>query len=251
METEITAFHPSLNPWGVAKSLVSQMEPKERDAFRDKLVQAYQPDARKGFLTCMVTGLELPESDVCAAHIWPAHARSIFAEKWFGLGDGDFDSCRNGILMAKSLEEKFDEQRIAFVPDIETDEYHILLVHHRLRGPAQNIPELERLSRVNDTIGDVTLGRLLGKTLTFTNPNGPRPFRRILFHHYATALGTAASRNWRLPEKMPATPDVSSRNKVMAWLQGKSPGALWPGLQPYSTSRRSASSSGTSPPNTM
>ncbi len=182
----------------------------ERKQFRAELFKHYyklqEPPADTA--TCMVSGIALPSSDVTAAHIWPARARSAMAAL-FGLKLQDLNSYRNGILMADSLERQFDAQRVAFSYDFMTDKFafHVLDPKLKKQTPAGL---------------KVTFESLEGKVLQ--HPSDKVPFRRLLVWHYAGALKRGVSEGYLTPADVSALPRVLCNTQ----LARMSPGATLP-----------------------
>jgi hypothetical protein len=163
---------------------------------------------------------------VIAAHIWPAQARSPIVGRWFGLDLSALDSYRNGILMCKSLEEKFDELRIAFRYMEDSDTFVLVVLDQRLRGRRQLVPEL-----VEANAKDASFAALHNRPMTIPPGSIGVPFRRLLIYHYSTALEHARVKGWVLPAAMPTVPPENA--EVVRWLSGRSPQAKWPGIQRY------------------
>ena len=228
MENELAVFHPSLNPWLQTDAASVETTPSEREMFKQELRANYQPDEEPGMLTCMAFGARLPSAKVRAAHIWPARARSVLVNSWFGLSQGDLETCRNGLLLAESIEKNFDDLRIAFSYHVDEDSFRVRILDHRLRGPAQFIGELGP---------GTTYSSIDGRPLLLSS-SCKKPFRRLLYYHYANALEQARVRRWTIT---PETPQVPADQKVLDWLQGCSPAALWPGVLRYPLKHQASS----------
>lgn len=142
LDSEMAMIHPSSNPWLFTNGSTSAITGPEREKFKKELISYYGVRHADGRVTCMVSGQALKTGDVVAAHIWPAHARDSFGERWFNLSDGALDSARNGIIMAAALEEKFDKLRISFRWDDEAGNFRCVVLNKRLRGKGQNVPGL-------------------------------------------------------------------------------------------------------------
>jgi len=224
LDSEMAMIHPSSNPWLLTNGSTSAITGAEREKFKEELIFYYGVRHADGRVTCMVSGQALKTGDVVAAHIWPAHARDSFAERWFNLSDGALDSARNGIIMAAALEEKFDKLRISFRWDDEVGKFRCVVLNKRLRGKGQNVPGLFHPDGTCFTFSDLDGMELI-------TPPDKVPFRRLLAYHYATALQLALKNQWIEPEAMPDM--FSSNEKVVAWLHGHSPNAKWPGVPRY------------------
>ena len=230
VEKELAIFHPSLNPWLQTDAASVETSPSERDKFKQELRTNYQPDEEPGQLTCMASGARLPSAKIRAAHIWPARARSALVNSWFGLSQGDLETCRNGLLLAESIEKNFDELRIAFSYHPEDDSFKVRILDNRLRGPTQFIGELDPKT---------TYSSIDGKPLLLRS-NCKKPFRRLLAFHYANAMERVRVKGWNV---VPETPHVPADEKVLNWLNEHSPGAKWPGVQRYTLKTNNNTSS--------
>lgn len=106
----LTVYAVVMNPWAQeAKSITST----QRKKFKEESVKNYQPDHADGLLKCMVSGETGSEQTISAAHVWPARAVDGRLKE-FGLEPCDAYTYRNSILMAKPIEEAFDDLRLGF-----------------------------------------------------------------------------------------------------------------------------------------
>ena len=89
----------------------------EQVTFKDGMTKYYKRRSRFPFtnqLQCMVTGEWHGRGDVIAAHIWMSKTRGKGLPK-FGLSINDLMSARNGFLVLKDFEEKFDRKQVCFL----------------------------------------------------------------------------------------------------------------------------------------
>ena len=197
-----------MDPW---ESLSHATADSERKEFKTELEQNY------GVTKCMMTGLEGGTSKVIAAHIWPASARDPERLSMFNLTRGDIMSWRNGIFLLDGLEKRFDEKRVGFQYDSESDLFNLRVFDKTL--------EVVQVSGAHRSHA-ITYGQLDGKVLKL--PAGKVPFRRLLVWHYAACLADA--KHWgREPicKDLPAVPEPKGIDRVHSWLD-RSPGASWP-----------------------
>ena len=246
VETDLTHFHPLHNPW-ISDRKTSVTSDSEREAFREELRRAYQPHAPADELTCMLTGATVHKSLVAAAHIWPARARSPAVERWFGLPRGALNTYRNGLLMLKSVEEKFDDLRLGIA--CCNGETTVQVLDKRLRTDTQVFAELRSRAAAADGV-KTSFAALHGATLPLLAQKGAaRPYNRLVTFHFASVLQEARRKNWPLPD---GVAEFGDREKVLAWLRtASSPDALWPDPPHYAqythASRSRADSSSSAP----
>lgn len=203
----LTVYAEIMNPWAQdAKSITST----QRKKFKDASVAGYQPDHADGELVCMVSGETGPEHLISAAHVWPA--RAIDGRlKEFGLEPSDAYTYRNSILMAKSIEEAFDDLRLGFWYNPLED----ALVCHVFD------PDLLKEKNLIKNLKSTKYGDLEGRVLLCTP--GKIPYRRLVAWHYAACLDNAHKRKWPTATSLEQIPP-----HVEAWLQAGSPEATWP-----------------------
>ncbi|KAF4455713.1 hypothetical protein FALBO_15562, partial [Fusarium albosuccineum] len=122
---------------------------------------------------CCVTAETYPSNEVRAVHIVPYNTGELNAQYVFGKPttsdkDGHIMSARNGIPMAKHIEERFDGGRITLVPVPNSTD--IKVVVFGASGPNASSSE----KKLNGTI--------------LSSQNDFRPAHRYLYFHYATTL---------------------------------------------------------------
>ena len=66
-------------------------------------------------LKCMLTGLQLPYDFLAAAHIWKKAKGGSGMFELFRLKPSDADDPRNGLLLARRIEEAFDRKDVCFL----------------------------------------------------------------------------------------------------------------------------------------
>ncbi len=89
----------------------------EQEEFKEKLIKFYQ---RKPWysskIRCMATGILQKRGQVIASHIWKQSKHGVGLPK-FGLQRQDSMSPRNGLLLLRDIELKFDVKEVCFVYD--------------------------------------------------------------------------------------------------------------------------------------
>ncbi|PRP73987.1 hypothetical protein PROFUN_16362 [Planoprotostelium fungivorum] len=85
--------------------------------WKNKLIQYYQrADLNNpGNITCMMLNQSFPGNKVIAAHLWDRSTNGLDLPHDFGLPIDSIDSERNGILVAKGIEDAWTYDRVAFI----------------------------------------------------------------------------------------------------------------------------------------
>ncbi|PRP78580.1 hypothetical protein PROFUN_13413 [Planoprotostelium fungivorum] len=88
----------------------------QRD-WKNKLIQYYQRADlnNSGNITCMMLNQSFPGDKVIAAHLWDRSTNGLDLPHDFGLPIDSIDSERNGILVAKGIEDAWTYDRVAFI----------------------------------------------------------------------------------------------------------------------------------------
>lgn len=135
---------------------------------------------RKSMLKCMILDEYFDRNVVIASHIWKNSMHGVGLPK-FGLTVQDAMSPRNGFLMVKMIEERFDIKDVCFLYD-----------------PFRKKLTLKVL---NPSIFDIvvdpsskTFRQLDGALLR--HPKGKFPFRRLLNFHAKCAYIRAKEQRW-------------------------------------------------------
>ncbi|PRP76771.1 hypothetical protein PROFUN_14784 [Planoprotostelium fungivorum] len=85
--------------------------------WKNKLIQYYQRADlnNSGNITCMMLNQSFPGNKVIAAHLWDRSTNGLDLPHDFGLPIDSIDSERNGILVAKGIEDAWTYDRVAFI----------------------------------------------------------------------------------------------------------------------------------------
>lgn len=143
-------------------------------------------------LWCPITHAYLPQKEICAAHLFPHRMGRGVMKMAFGSDVADeLNSPRNCLLMAKTLEEKFDKNVLVIVP--LKDE---ATVDQPTRWQVRVIHNGQDEQQVKGT--PFTLGDLDGRELRFCSEYRPRA--RYLYFHYTMSLLFARAQKRRFPK---------------------------------------------------
>ena len=108
-----------------SKSALASVTTQRKEEFRNMLLMGLGFDTRKrrrnSTYPCMITGEYGNGEEVVAAHIAPA-VSDVKKLHVLGLTFDDIHSIRNGLLLAKAIEEAFDQLRLSFVSCVIPDE---------------------------------------------------------------------------------------------------------------------------------
>jgi hypothetical protein len=105
----VTSQRIRLDVWTPSK--VSRQENKR---FKAKLIDFYKCDDYSGNIKCMILNEYLPKDIVIGSHIFKASTLGI-GLNCFGLKPTDLYNERNGFLLYKNIEKKFDAKELCFI----------------------------------------------------------------------------------------------------------------------------------------
>jgi len=158
----------------------------EQAGFKDALTAYYERGDGKdnNELKCMILNQFFPRKHVRASHIWKYCTLGKYLPE-FGLIEEDVGSPRNGLLLAESIEEKFDSKDVCFI-------YNAMRKHIQLFVLNPVLLNMEKPVYVSPS-DSVTFAQIDGAQLLCGDG---KPFRRILAWHAKLAIDTALSRRW-------------------------------------------------------
>lgn len=152
---------------------------------------------------CMILDAPLRETHhVIASHIWKSATRGRGLEQ-FNLDRDDLNDPRNGLLLAKPIEDAFDSKRLCFIwhNDGQCFKLHLL-------DPLLAATEASRqLGR--------TFGSLQGSVLQC--PPGKRPWRRLLQWHAYCSFAEAKRLKWPEGNNFELFKDLSALSEGARW----------------------------------
>ena len=157
----------------------------EQEEFNEKLLDFY---SRRSWMLwnykvqCMVTNQWHRRDRVIASHIWKHEMHGNELHK-FGLQRLDCISPRNGFLMLKSIEQRFDWKHICFVYNPLSQQFIVKVLNPAIRDVVIQFSKPER--KFSDIEG-----------LQLQHPIGKMPFRRILSFHARCAFKFAREKGW-------------------------------------------------------
>ena len=209
-----------LDPWDGLNT--SEVSSRNRSTFAKKVVEYYYGD-KKAVATCMITGeAGSAARPVVCAHIWPYCSHGKGLEK-LGLRHDDVHSASNSLMLLEVIEEAFYAKRVAFEYCCKDDTFLLRVVDPTLlEGTVYGARKFSALEGRPVRLPEEAHGRVVEGRAVF-------PFRRLLAWHFSHALQKALDLNWRDMDYLQPYFEMSSSNKVSAWLQGNSPGAKWLG----------------------
>mmetsp|Transcript_122662 Transcript_122662/g.392105 ORF Transcript_122662/g.392105 Transcript_122662/m.392105 type:complete len:376 (+) Transcript_122662:36-1163(+) len=155
-----------LDPW----RSMSHTTPRD-EKFKPRLVDFYNCGAQEGWVWCQVLREPLPSDQVSAAHIWPWSTRGEGLHE-FGLQEKDVNHERNGLLLAKSIEEAFDRKQLCFVYNFLNGKFIVSVLD-------DSIKETKVCESSSKKFKDLHEKEL------WTNEGESIPFRRLLSWHAA------------------------------------------------------------------
>jgi hypothetical protein len=154
----------------------------EQSDFKDALIKFYK---RKPFysnkIRCMATGILQNRDLVIASHIWKQCKHGVGLPK-FGLRREDSRDPRNGLLLLRDIELKFDVKEVCFVYNPLTQQFSIKVL--------------------NPALMTVVIANSNGKTFADINdqplqhPQNKIPFRRLLSFHAQCSFQAALEKEW-------------------------------------------------------
>lgn len=161
---------------------------KEQKQFKNSLCTFYdrKPHAlnlrKRGKLRCMVTNQWLPADIVIASHIWP-HAQHGNGLHKFNLNRSDCSSVRNGLLMVKCVEKKFDWKHLCIIYDSFSNSFRVKVLNPSLMDEA-----------LEGTKPALTFRNI--DNCVLQHPPGNIPFRRLLSWHARCSFKFARGHSW-------------------------------------------------------
>lgn len=154
----------------------------EQEEFKKNLIKFYKRGRWwSKNICCMATGVWGSRDKVIASHIWKQYKHGVGLPK-FGLHRQDATSPRNGLLLLRDIELKFDVKEICFVYD-------------SFRG-------LFLIKVLNPNILSMEIANSGGKTFASINdkpiqhPKKNIPFRRLLSFHARCSFLAAKEKGW-------------------------------------------------------
>ena len=159
----------------------------EQTTFKDDMIMYYHRGSVIPFvnqLCCMVTGQWHPRKDVVAGHIWMSKTRGKGLPK-FGLSVNDLMSARNGFLVLKDIEDKFDRKQLCFLysPLTNQGKFTVKILDPTIRN---SIIKMSHDSRTFQQIDGVEL----------QHPHQKFPYRRLLGFHARCSYAKAREKGW-------------------------------------------------------
>ena len=175
---------------------------EEQKAFKDDLIKYYRRNSFVPFsfvpfvpfvpqkVRCMVTNEWHHREDVIASHIWPSKTRGKGLPK-FGLAISDLTNPRNGFLVLKDIEVKFDRKQLCFLYDplVTPGKYVVKILDPSIQDL---VIRKSKNSRTFQSIDGAEL----------RHPSGKFPYRRLLGFHARCAFAIAREKNWIPPESI-------------------------------------------------
>jgi hypothetical protein len=159
----------------------------EQSEFKTNLIKFY--NSKSWFsskICCMATGVFQKRERVIASHIWKQSKHGVGLPK-FGLQRQDATSPRNGLLLLRDIELKFDVKEVCFVYDALRANFLTKVLN----------PALLSVS-ITHSKGK-TFGSINGKTLHLTKD--AIPFRRLLSFHAKCSFLVAKEKGWITEEE--------------------------------------------------
>jgi hypothetical protein len=144
-------------------------------AFKKALVAFYnrRDPQEPGNLFCQVLNRSYPSEDVIGAHIWK-HATGGHHLDAFGLRAENVDSPRNGLLLARGIEQAFDKQQVCFLYDMFKKEIFLHVIDQSLNDQLVHPSTTRRFRDVDNAV--------------LQCPPDCLPYRRLLAWHAIWAL---------------------------------------------------------------
>lgn len=145
------------NMWDILRSKKKHSEGKHEERKAERRFKLYQSISNDHtvqcinsfVLICMITGVKSvainSNATVIAAHIIP-HAANKIADnnhpkflQFIAMDPSDVNSPRNYLSLVKGIESCFDELKLSFVRDQNSDKYYLVIYDKSCRGTFMNI----------------------------------------------------------------------------------------------------------------
>lgn len=205
--------------------------------FKQELQEAhgYVMSSSGVLLTCMLSGEQLPSCLVVAGHIVKQGWEKLGIHAHLGM---DVDDVGNGLLLFKPFQWAFDNSKLCFIYDQETDQFvmHILdpalrerpvlemFDHPQRFSPlvqeyVARIPQ-EHLATARDMFQDKTFQDFEARWLAFP-PLSPRPYKRALCFHAHRVRRYALQHHWFKEHEWNFEPFWAEghTSRINAWLE--------------------------------
>ncbi|RJE20901.1 hypothetical protein PHISCL_06769 [Aspergillus sclerotialis] len=167
---------------------------RDQSNFRQALINAYNatnPDGWEDLLWCPVLSKWLPREYVTASHIFSYKRGQNTMDAIFGqCEEPELFSPKNGLLISKNVEAKFESGLFVIVPDLPEEPTAEMITRWQQDEPREyKLKIIERDSaKLNRPVVDlnITWKELDGKRLEFRNNFRPRS--RYLYYHYCLQI---------------------------------------------------------------
>jgi len=175
-----------LDPWTSSNKSVG-----EQKLFKTALIQYYRvAETNHGgaaHLQCMLTGQSFPRKSVTASHIWKkaTNGKGLPA---FGIDQDKIDDPRNGLLLLKGIEDKFDNKQLCFLYDFIHTKFECKILDPGLLKQTLDHPAQPGV-RTSLTFADIDKKSLI-------LPPGIFPYRRLLNWHARMSFVNAKKQGW-------------------------------------------------------
>lgn len=195
----LESFTTSTMGLGIRHTGHGKRDTTARDRFKSSLIADYQskhPDERRDLLWCPVHHKYQPPGAVTAAHIFARQHGQKMMTSVFGTVDELFSS-KNGLIISKDVETRFDKGLILFVPDVPNEpSLAAMSLWHNSEPKSYKVrvtnPEHPLMQLYADT-SKVPWKNLDDKKLVFKG--NARPRARYLYWHYCVAI---LRRSWNI-----------------------------------------------------
>jgi hypothetical protein len=154
----------------------------EQTKFKDALIQFYERSPYfSSKVRCMATGILRSRDLVISSHIWKQYKHGVGLPK-FGLRREDSKSPRNGLLLLKDIELKFDVKEVCFVYNPLTLRFCVKVLNPALLTGVITNSNGKTFASINDQ--------------PLQHPRSKFPFRRLLSFHAHCSYKAAREKNW-------------------------------------------------------